>query len=137
MGAALEALDGLTVQQAAFVSAYVAHEGNGQTAYQSVYDSAMSPSVASAAASRLLKNVNVQAAIADACDAVGLTPESHLRKLAELRDQAARANQYGSAVKGEELRGRVAGYYVDKREELSHTEHTVRFVFEQRKTTAG
>lgn len=41
--------------------------------------------------------------------------ESHLAELAALRDKAARAGDFSSAVRAEERRGMVAGFYVEKK----------------------
>ncbi len=43
-----------------------------------------------------------------------LTLDQHLNALAELRDRAADGEQYAAAVRAEELRGRVLGYYVEQ-----------------------
>ena len=47
---------------------------------------------------------------------VELTTEQHMLKLASLRDKGKRLGQLGPAVRNEELRGRVAGYYVEMHE---------------------
>jgi len=51
---------------------------------------------------------------------VELTVENHLNRLAELRDQAFEAGNYAAAIRVEELRGKVAGFYTD-RIELNRT----------------
>jgi phage terminase small subunit len=43
-----------------------------------------------------------------------LTVEDHIAKLSALRDKAERAEQYGAAIKAEELRGKVGGFYVER-----------------------
>lgn len=45
-----------------------------------------------------------------------ITLENHLSELAKLRDLAAAAKDYGSAVRAEERRGMVAGFYVEKKQ---------------------
>lgn len=42
--------------------------------------------------------------------------ESHLAELAALRDKAARAGDFSSAVRAEERRGMVAGFYVERKQ---------------------
>jgi hypothetical protein len=43
-----------------------------------------------------------------------LTVENHLIRLAELRDQAFATGNYSAAIRAEELRGKVAGFYTDR-----------------------
>jgi phage terminase small subunit len=42
------------------------------------------------------------------------TVEQHLRTLTELRDEARADGQFAPAIKAEELRGKCAGFYVEK-----------------------
>jgi hypothetical protein len=44
------------------------------------------------------------------------TLESHLAKLAELRDQAQLAGKYGEAISAEVNRGKALGFYVTRSE---------------------
>lgn len=137
MGAGLvDALDGLTVRQAKAIEVYAENGGNGTQAYLAAYPNA-SPASATVGFSRLLSKDNVQVAIRAACERLNLTPDTHLAKLAELRDAAQSDKQYAAAIKGEELRGRVAGFYVEKTEHASDFRHEVVFRVETRKTTAG
>lgn len=46
-----------------------------------------------------------------------ITLAGHLAALATLRDQAASATKFDAAVKAEELRGKTAGFYVERKEE--------------------
>lgn len=45
-----------------------------------------------------------------------LTVEGHLAELARLRDIGVQANQIGSAITAEMARGKVAGFYIDRKE---------------------
>jgi hypothetical protein len=45
-----------------------------------------------------------------------ITLESHLNKLAEIRDMAIAAEDYSAANTAETNRGRAMGYYVERRE---------------------
>lgn len=45
---------------------------------------------------------------------VQVTLEGHLKELERLRHMAMNAAQYGPAIKAEELRGKVAGFYTEK-----------------------
>ena len=72
---------------------------------------------------RLLKDVEVQSAIerfrAPIVEEAGVTLENHLRKLAEIRDAALGAEQFGPAATAEMARGKVAGLYVDRVEDVT------------------
>ena len=48
-----------------------------------------------------------------------VTFESHVRKLAELRDQAMQNGNYAAAVTAEKARGSAAGLYIDRKEILT------------------
>lgn len=56
---------------------------------------------------------NVEAAVVDRGT---ITLEGHLRDLQELRDKAARRGDYGAAIRAEERRGMVAGFYVERKQ---------------------
>ena len=47
-----------------------------------------------------------------------VTFESHVKKLAELRDQAIQNDNYAAAVSAEKYRGQAAGLYIDRKEIL-------------------
>ncbi len=81
-----------------------------------------SAKTAASQASRLLKNVNVAARVAElqaeAAERCEVTVDNVLTELAELRDAAKAAKQFGPAVRAEELRGKTLGMFVDtKRDE--------------------
>lgn len=70
--------------------------------------------------SRLLLNVVIASAIAahgqQVARRAGLTIESHLAMLNQLREQASNANQYSAAVTAEVNRGKASGFYVEQHE---------------------
>lgn len=72
-------------------------------------------------------------AIAKVVDAGAITLELHLKTLADLRDRAAIAGDWGSAVRAEEDRGKAGGLYierkqVDSRALVTHEHRAVRAV---------
>jgi hypothetical protein len=54
----------------------------------------------------------------DAAKAEGITVESSLQELDRLKKEAVEGNNYGAAIRGEELRGKLAGLYVEKTEDV-------------------
>ncbi len=83
-----------------------------------------SAKTAASQASRLLKNVNVAARVAElqseAAERSEVTVDDVIAELVELRDGAKAAKQFGPAIRAEELRGKTLGMFVDtKRHETS------------------
>ena len=116
-------LPDLTPQQMKFVEGIIA----GQTAsdaYRGAYDvSNTSDRSIWALASRLRANVSVASWI-DAIKAAGFgrvscTYDEHMTELARLRGVAERTGNIGAAVQAEQLRGKVAGHYVDQVKDLT------------------
>jgi hypothetical protein len=108
----------LTQKQEAFCQA-IATGLNMSDAYRSAYTSQnMSKPSINVRAYELMHNGKVTARIAElkkpALAAAAMTVESHLAELQRLRDLAVAADQFGPAVKAEQLRGAVAGYYITK-----------------------
>ena len=54
-----------------------------------------------------------------AVEAAQVTLEDHLRQLADLRDKAITAEQFGPAITAEINRGKAAGLYVDRSEAVT------------------
>jgi len=50
------------------------------------------------------------------CDKAGFTVEQHLSELEILKNKALAGENYGAAVRAEELRGKAAGFYVERKE---------------------
>ncbi len=70
------------------------------------------------AASRLSRNVKVQARVAEIMNVAAIrseiTLETHLNDLAELRDEARQAKQFAAAISAEVARGKASGVHVEK-----------------------
>ena len=70
------------------------------------------------AASRLAADSKIVARVAElranGARRAEMTIQGHLETLENIRDQAIRKEQYQPATRAEELRGRVAGLYVEK-----------------------
>ena len=108
----------LTAKQEAFCLAFVA-TGKPVDAYRAAgYSPDMSDKTAGEAASRLLKDSKILARLAivraPAAQKAGITLESHLADLKDLRDKARGEGKYSAAVAAEVARGKVSGFYIDK-----------------------
>ena len=114
----------LTPKQERFCHEYLAL-GNASAAYRAAYSTAnMKETTVWRNAKTLMDNSKVSTRInelkAPAIEKAEFTVENHLNRLAELRDQAFEAGNYAAAIRAEELRGKVAGFYTD-RIELNRT----------------
>lgn len=113
----------LTDQQQNFVRAIL--EGKtASDAYRSAYDTEnMQPNSIWVAASRLRSNANVALWLTAARTAnlgsAKVTLEGHLQELERLREIALGTGNVGAAVQAEQLRGKAAGHYVDKIEDVT------------------
>lgn len=111
----------LTEQQQAFAE-FLAAGDNQADAYRKAYPASANwtNNALYVNASKLAKHKGVLAAVkelrAPAVAAAELTIESHLAELARLREFALRTNQPGAAVTAEMARGKVAGFYIERRE---------------------
>jgi phage terminase small subunit len=112
-------LAGLTPRQARFVEEYLVDSNACQAAIRAGF----SPKTAKQIGSRLLTNVDIAAAIADAKAPVlaanQLTLDEHLRELAAIRDAAKSDLQFAAAVTAETNRGKAAGLYVEQPRDLT------------------
>ncbi len=83
-----------------------------------------SAKTAASQASRLLKNVNVAARVAElqaeAAERNEVTVDNVIAELVDLRDGAKAAKQFGPAIRAEELRGKTLGMFVDTKRDDSH-----------------
>jgi phage terminase small subunit len=108
----------LTPKQEAFCLSYL--ESNNATEAYRKAGYAAEGKTAHEAASRLLKNSKVVARLkelrAPAAERACVTLEGHLETLADLRDRAMSANQFGAAISAEIARGKAAGIHVEKSE---------------------
>lgn len=73
-------------------------------------------------ASRVMGNVKVTSRVDElrqsAAESEGITVESSLQELDRLKRKAAEGKNFGAAVRTEELRGKLAGLYVEKHEDI-------------------
>lgn len=108
--------DSLTRRQQRFAEEFVKDANATQAAIRAGF----SPKSAKVHASRMLTNANVMLTIErlrqPVIEAAQITLASHLASLAELRDKAIEAEQFGPAVTAEVSRGKASGLYIEKRE---------------------
>lgn len=110
----------LTPKQEMFCCAYL-ETGNASKAYRLAYDAAkMKPATVNRTAKELLDNPKIAARLAELRKPLEkqalMTVESHLARLDELGRQAEAAGWYSPAIAAEISRGKVMGYYVDRKE---------------------
>ena len=110
----------MTPKQEAFCLAYI-ELGNASEAYRQVYDAnRMKPETVNRKAKELMDNGKITARIAElrrvAAEAATLTLETHLKALAELRNEARKLGQMSAAINAEVSRGKAAGLYIQKQE---------------------
>ena len=108
----------LTPKQEKFCLEYL-KTGNASEAYRLAYDiKKMKPETVNRTAKALLDNRKIATRIDElkqpAIDDAQITFESHLKKLAELRDAAAAAEEFSAAITAETNRGKAAGLYTTK-----------------------
>ena len=106
----------MTPKQQRFVAEYLIDLNATQAYIRAGY----SANGAGQGAERLLKNVEVCAAVAEGqgkkADKLEITAEKVLRNLEEARDAAMAAGQYGAAIRAAELHGKHVGMFVERRE---------------------
>lgn len=110
----------LTQKQEAFCCAYI-ETGNASEAYRRSYDAErMKPATINRKALIVLRNPSVAARLQElrrpAVEKAQFTLESHLDKLAELRDAAEKKGNLPAAVAAEIARGKAAGITKEKPE---------------------
>jgi phage terminase small subunit len=93
---------------------------SGREAYKIAGFSVSSDNAADASASRLLRDVKVQARVAElqqkAQARALVTLEEHIGELKDIRDLAKKNGQASAAVAADVKRGELMGYYVERRE---------------------
>jgi phage terminase small subunit len=114
---------GLTWKQETFAHAYLAI-GNATEAYRRSYDcQRMSPKSIATEALRLLKHPGITRAIKhyrrDKVIETMLTLEQHMAELRQLRETAKAIGNISAAIRAEELRGKLCGFYVESAERRS------------------
>jgi Terminase small subunit len=108
----------LTHKQEMFCQAIVQGK-NMSEAYRIAYDAKnMSGPTVNSRAHDLIGHSQIEARIAEirrpALIAAGVTQEGHLAELMRLRDLAVEQDKISEAIRAEELRGKVGGFYVTK-----------------------
>lgn len=108
----------LTPKQEAFAQAVAS--GNTQAdAYRQAFNATkMKAETIQQSASRLMADRKVSARVAElrkpVVEAVQITLEGHLKRLADLSDAAEKEGKYSAAVAAEVARGKASGLYVEK-----------------------
>lgn len=110
----------LTEKQERFCCAYI-ETGNASEAYRRSYDAEnMKPATINRKAIVVLHNERVAARLQElrkpAVENAQFTLESHLGKLAALRDAALKEGKYAAAIQAEIARGKAAGITNEKPE---------------------
>ena len=111
---------GITPKQEEFARIYVTED---VTQTEAAIKAGFSPKSAHAIASQLLNGVRYPHVIArirelkmELARKYEVSFESHVTKLAQIRDEALQNNNYAAAVAAEKSRGQAAGIYVDRKE---------------------
>lgn len=109
----------LTPRQQRFVQEYLTDLNATQAAVRAGF----SAKTAGQIGARLLKDVKVRAEIVKgqgkAADRNELTVDAHLAELDRLATHALAAGQVSAAIRAQELRGKVAGFYVERHEDVT------------------
>ncbi len=113
----------LTPKQENFCLAYL-ETGNASEAYRRAYAAGkMKDETVAKRAHELLQDGKIAGRLDNlrqpAVEAAQVTLEDHLRQLADLRDKAMEAGQYSAAISAEHHRGKAAGLYVERSENVT------------------
>ena len=109
----------ITSQQELFAQTIAGGE-NQSDAYRRAFKvkATTKPTSVNVAAAKLMAKPNIRQRVEELkkpiIEAVGLTLESHLARLAHLSKKAEEAENYGPAVAAETNRGKAAGLYTEK-----------------------
>lgn len=111
---------GLTAKQEKFCQLYASDDSLTQTECARL--AGYSDQYAAVQATKMLKHPKIIERIRDIKTDLGrkyaVTFETHVKKLAEIRDAAFASNQFAAAVSAEKHRGQAAGLYIDRKEIL-------------------
>lgn len=114
----------MTPKQEEFAKAIVLGM-NQSEAYRHAYDTKASAEVVAVDAFKVMENPKVALRVAElraeGAEKAVITLESHLRSLAELRDEAQSARQFSAAIAAEIARGKASGVHVEKSEQTVTT----------------
>ena len=110
----------ITPKQEEFARIYVTED---ITQTEAAVKAGFSPKSAHAIASQLLNGVRYPHVVArikelklELARKYEVNFESHVKQLAQIRDQALQNNNYAAAVAAEKSRGQAAGLYIDRKE---------------------
>lgn len=111
-------ISGLTAKERAFVEGLMAGKGDLEAYRAAGYSQNSSPAIQAIKASKLKKKDKIRVITLQfhrvSAEKAGLTLDSHLEKLSELRDLAVLDKQWAPAIRAEEARGHVAGHRVER-----------------------
>lgn len=110
----------MSPKQQRFVQEYLIDLNATQAAIRAGY----SAKTANEQGSRLLANASIREAVARGQEKVAakaeLTVEAHLDELEKIRNAALEAKQFAAATTAEVARGKVAGFYIDRTEDVTN-----------------
>lgn len=138
----LDSLPSLTDKQSKFVTAILAGKSGADAVRELTDTSTWLPESIWSEATKLRNNPSVRlwlrAARKSNMGAKTLTLDNHLRELERLKEIAVETGNVGAAVKAEESRGRAAGLYVEKHQDVTehNPERTLREIAEHDPTLA-
>jgi hypothetical protein len=100
-----------------FIDQMVSYHGK-KTASQCAIDSGYGKAGARTRATELMKRADIRSEIKKQLEEIRnkwlITKDSHFQELGELRELAKAQKNINAAVRSEELRGKVAGLYIDR-----------------------
>ena len=107
----------ITPKEQNFIDQMVSHYGK-KTATQCAIDSGFGVAGARTRATELMKRSDIRNEIDKRLEEIRkkwlITKDKHFQELGELREMAKTSKNVNAAVRAEELRGKVAGLYIDR-----------------------
>tara|TARA_Y100001951_G_scaffold95109_1_gene92228 strand:+ start:442 stop:966 length:525 start_codon:yes stop_codon:yes gene_type:complete len=107
----------ITPKEQNFIDQMVSHYGK-KTATQCAIDSGFGVAGARSRATELMKRYEIRNEIDKRLEEIRkkwlITKDKHFQELGELREMAKTSKNVNAAVRAEELRGKVAGLYIDR-----------------------
>ena len=107
----------LTPKEQNFIDQMVSYYGK-KTATQCAIDSGFGVPGARTRATELMKRADIRNEISKQLEEIRekwrITKDQHFQELGELREMAKVSKNVNAAVRAEELRGKVAGFYIDR-----------------------
>ena len=107
----------LTPKEQNFIDQMISYYGK-KTATQCAIDSGFGVPGARTRATELMKRADIRNEISKQLEEIRekwrITKDQHFQELGELREMAKETKNVNAAVRAEELRGKVAGLYIDR-----------------------